>query len=149
MARYTKFQHVNLKSNPKKAASPEVQMHAEADKVLSTLTDRDFVAVLDERGARYTSFDMANLLAMAGVCAVHSAGHPGVVGNRAVQGSPCAIRAPALAPMPNLSDVVSCTVPYSKAAYLFTACGCLWMRSMIGKFMPCAVSCYVHSGGCR
>jgi 23S rRNA pseudoU1915 N3-methylase RlmH len=64
--RYTKFKHVNLKSNPKKTSSHEAQMKSEATKLLSTLRPRDFVVVLDERGFSSTSFDIANLLAQAG-----------------------------------------------------------------------------------
>lgn len=42
-------------------------MRAEATKLLQALTPRDFVVVLDERGAQCTSYDMAHILAQAGV----------------------------------------------------------------------------------
>ena len=65
--RYTKFEHINIKSNPKKASSPDVQMQAEGLKVQTMLDSSDFVVVLDERGTRVTSHDIAHILAKAGV----------------------------------------------------------------------------------
>jgi len=64
--RYTRFEVVNVKGNPKKTSSREAQMAAESDKVLSMLGSSDFVVVLDERGSRATSHDFAHLLARAG-----------------------------------------------------------------------------------
>jgi 23S rRNA pseudoU1915 N3-methylase RlmH len=67
LKRYTTFEHINLRGNPKKAVSPAVQMQAEALNMLALLRDRDLVIALDERGKACTSFDFANLLALAGM----------------------------------------------------------------------------------
>lgn len=67
--RYTKYEAVQLKSNPKKAASREVAMAAESEKLLALVSARDYVVVLDERGTRVTSHDVAHLLAKAGTLA--------------------------------------------------------------------------------
>lgn len=66
MRRYTKAEHINIKSNPSKTGTPEVQMQAEAAKLLKVVGARDFVVALDERGHRCTSFDLANVVATAG-----------------------------------------------------------------------------------
>jgi 23S rRNA pseudoU1915 N3-methylase RlmH len=67
LKRYTKAEHINLKSNPKKSGHPAVQMQGEAAKMLALLGTRDLVVALDERGQSCTSFDFANLLALAGM----------------------------------------------------------------------------------
>jgi uncharacterized Fe-S radical SAM superfamily protein PflX len=64
--RYAKYQHVNIKSNPKNASNKAAQMEAESSKLLAMLAARDFVVAIDERGDACTSFDFANLLATAG-----------------------------------------------------------------------------------
>ena len=74
MRRYTKFEHLPVKSNPKKSSNPEIQMQTESEKVQSNLDNHDFVVVLDERGKRVTSFDMAHLLAKAGAAAAIDSG---------------------------------------------------------------------------
>jgi 23S rRNA (pseudouridine1915-N3)-methyltransferase len=64
--RYTVVQEVQIKPNPKKASSVEVQKQAEGEKVLKALDSRDWVVLMDERGKNLTSEDLAQLIATAG-----------------------------------------------------------------------------------
>ena len=55
-----------MKGNPKNVDNAHVQMENEGAKLLTMLSGRDFVVVLDERGDLCTSFDVANIIATAG-----------------------------------------------------------------------------------
>lgn len=48
-------------------SEPGAQQKFEAEQLLGALDGRDYVVVLDERGAQFTSFDMAQTLATAGM----------------------------------------------------------------------------------
>jgi len=64
--RYTKVTHILVKSNPTKAASTQVAVQAEGQKVAKQFTQQDYVVLLDERGKSMTSEGMAQLIAEAG-----------------------------------------------------------------------------------
>ncbi|KAL3154521.1 hypothetical protein ABBQ32_013981 [Trebouxia sp. C0010 RCD-2024] len=64
--RYTQFEHLQVKPNPKKAGSPQVAVQAEGEKVLKAIAAQDYVVLLDERGKSMTSEGMAKLIAKVG-----------------------------------------------------------------------------------
>ncbi|DBB07708.1 TPA: hypothetical protein ACH3X3_009134 [Trebouxia sp. C0006] len=64
--RYTQLEHLQVKPNPKKAASPIVAVQSEGEKVLKLITPQDYVVLLDENGKAASSEGMAKLVAEAG-----------------------------------------------------------------------------------
>jgi 23S rRNA (pseudouridine1915-N3)-methyltransferase len=66
IARYTQFDEVPCKSNPKNAKEPKAQMEAEAERVMKQIDSRDLVVLMDERGKDVSSEELAELVAEAG-----------------------------------------------------------------------------------
>ncbi|DBA67452.1 TPA: hypothetical protein ACH3X2_001736 [Trebouxia sp. C0005] len=64
--RYTQLEHLQIKPNPKKAASPLVAVQSEGEKVLKLITPQDYMVLLDENGKAASSEGMAKLVAEAG-----------------------------------------------------------------------------------
>ena len=74
IARYTTFDEIVVKTNPKNAKEPKAQMEGEAERVMKHVDSRDLVVLMDERGNDLTSEKLAALVADAG-----DAGHSGIV----------------------------------------------------------------------
>ncbi|DBB04058.1 TPA: hypothetical protein ACH3X1_013112 [Trebouxia sp. C0004] len=66
ISRYTQLEHLQVKPNPKKAASSIVAVQSEGEKVLKLITPQDYMVLLDENGKAVSSQGMANFIAEAG-----------------------------------------------------------------------------------
>ena len=66
LKRFTSYEEVVVKPNPKGVSDPLLQCAAEAERVLKHVGPRDRLVLLDERGADVTSEGLAALLATAG-----------------------------------------------------------------------------------
>ena len=66
LRRYTQWEEIVVKPNPKGVADADTQMATEAERVIKHVGPRDRVVLLDERGKDYTSKQLAQLLAEAG-----------------------------------------------------------------------------------
>ena len=66
LKRYTGYEEVVVKPNPKGVSDPLLQCAAEAERVLKHVGPRDRLVLLDERGVDISSEGLAALLATAG-----------------------------------------------------------------------------------
>lgn len=68
ISRYSPFEEVTVKPNPKGAAADAVEAHksAEAERLLKQVGPRDRLVLLDERGRDVSSTQLAELVAAAG-----------------------------------------------------------------------------------
>ncbi|GAQ81826.1 DUF163 containing protein [Klebsormidium nitens] len=64
--RYCTFEELVIRPNPKHTPDADVQVASEGERVLKSITPRDYVVVLDERGRDLTSEQLADLVADAG-----------------------------------------------------------------------------------
>lgn len=68
--RYTRFERLTLRPNPKNSPEPQRQRDDEADKLIKSLGPSDYLVLLDERGRQVTSLEMTDILEEASVGAV-------------------------------------------------------------------------------
>ena len=66
IGRYTSFNEVVVKSNPKNAKDPMTQLEHEGERVMKHLSSSDYVVLMDERGDSVTSEKLSKLIADAG-----------------------------------------------------------------------------------
>ncbi|KAH7294393.1 hypothetical protein KP509_28G069300 [Ceratopteris richardii] len=60
--RYCKVEDVQIRSNPSNTSDVTAQVEAEAEKVLRTISSKDWVILLDERGQQATSEKFASII---------------------------------------------------------------------------------------
>jgi len=65
-ARYAPFEEHRVTQNPKNVKEPATQRAHEGARVMKTITARDYVVLLDERGRDATSEEVADLVARIG-----------------------------------------------------------------------------------
>lgn len=89
--RYCAFEDMQVRSNPKNSSNPDIQVAAEGERVLRSISPGDFLLVLDERGRTVTSEQLAVIFASAGessassliICIGGPYGHSNAVRERA------------------------------------------------------------------
>jgi len=64
--RYCAFEEVQLRPNPKNSSDVSTQVSSEGERVMRSITTKDWVVILDERGKEMTSEKFADLIADAG-----------------------------------------------------------------------------------
>ncbi|CAM6127362.1 unnamed protein product [Calypogeia fissa] len=64
--RYCSFEELQIRPNPKNTSDVSAQVEAEAERVLRSITTKDWVVLVDERGQDLTSEQFATSIAEAG-----------------------------------------------------------------------------------
>lgn len=64
--RYCPFEEVQLRPNPKNSSDVPTQVSSEGERVMRSISTKDWVIILDERGKELTSEKFADLVADAG-----------------------------------------------------------------------------------
>lgn len=64
--RYCVFEEVQLRPNPKNSSDVSTQVASEGERVMRSISTKDWVVLLDERGKEMTSEKFADLIADAG-----------------------------------------------------------------------------------
>lgn len=64
--RYCAFEEVQLRPNPKNSSDVSTQVSSEGERVMRSISAKDWVVLLDERGKELTSEKFADMIADAG-----------------------------------------------------------------------------------